>query len=98
MYRRILVVQKSKILEALGYTWSIKWEVIHSKVKGIRLNGVTLEAVYKLKQSAVCIHRFLKIAKWGTMSNNDSNYFNYCDCLIIVRGEKRMIVHTLPSL
>jgi len=56
-----MVVQKSKILEALGYTWSIKWEVIHSKVKGIQLNGVILEAVYKLKHSAVRMH--ISVAK-----------------------------------
>ena len=50
-YRRTLVVQKSKILEILG--WSINWEIIHNKVKGIQLNGNFLEAVYKSKRSGV---------------------------------------------
>ena len=52
-YRRILVVQKSKILEVFG--WSINWEIVHSKVKGIQLNGTTLEAIYKSKRSGVCM-------------------------------------------
>ena len=50
-YRRVLVVQKSKLLDMLG--WSIVWEVIHSKVKGIQLIGNTLEAIYKSKRSGV---------------------------------------------
>ena len=47
-------MQKSKILEVFG--WSINWEVEHSKVKGIQLNGTTLEAIYKSKHSGVCIN------------------------------------------
>ena len=47
-------MQKSKILEVFG--WSINWEVVHSKVKGIQLNGTTLEAIYKSKRSGVCIN------------------------------------------
>ena len=52
-------MQKSKILEVFG--WSINWEVVHSKVKGIQLNGTTLEAIYKSKRSGVCIINTLAI-------------------------------------
>ena len=48
-------MQKSKILEVFG--WSINWEVVHSKVKGIQLNGTTLEAIYKSKRSGVFINQ-----------------------------------------
>ena len=36
--------------------WSINWEVLHSKVKGIQLNGTALEAIYKSKRSGVCMN------------------------------------------
>ena len=43
--------------------WSIVWEVIHSKVKGIQLNGKTLEAIYKSKRSGVsyicCMYSYI---------------------------------------
>ena len=55
MYRRILVVQKKILHEILG--WSINWEIMHSKVKGIQCNEDILEAVYKSKRSAVSIEK-----------------------------------------
>ena len=43
-------MKKAKVLEG----WDILWEVIHSKVTGVGLNEVTLEAKYKSKRSGVC--------------------------------------------
>ena len=43
-------MQKGRVLEG----WNILWEVLHSKVTGVGLSGVTLEAKYKSRRSGVC--------------------------------------------